>query len=181
MNKLILALVLLLSFGILAQENENNTPAKPSVEIFAAAATGNLEQIKLHIAAGTYLNAKEPMKGSSPLITSIVFNHTDVANELIKAGADINQKNNEGSTPLITATVFCRVDIVKELLEKGADKSITNPDGKTALQIAQVPFKYIKPVYDQLAKGLAPIGVKFDYDYIEKTRPIIADMLKESN
>jgi uncharacterized protein len=39
-------------------------------------------------------------------------------------------------------------------------------------------FQEAKPAYDMLGSMLAPLGLKFDYAYIEKTRPVIAALLK---
>lgn len=75
----------------------------PDVDLHMAALTGNLEAIQQHIQAGSDLNLREPTRGSTPLITAIVFDKPEVAKALIDAGADINLQNNEGSTPLITA------------------------------------------------------------------------------
>jgi hypothetical protein len=64
------------------------------------------------------------------------------------------------------------------LLEKGADKSITNKFGATPYQTVAGPFAESKNVYDMIGKMLEPMGLKLDYPYIEKTRPVIAEMLK---
>ena len=159
--------------------NEQGTDVKkPSMDLFAAAATGNAEEINLHIKAGSDLNVKEPGRGSSPLLTAIVFDKFNAVEALIKGGADINQQNNEGSTPLLTAAVFCRFEAVKILLDNGADKTIKNAAGKTALDAVSAPFEKVKPVYDNLAKSMAPMGIRFDYKYLKETRPKIAELLK---
>ena len=76
--------------------NEQSADAKkPTIDLFAAAATGNVEEINLHIKAGSDLNVKEPGRGSSPLLTAIVFDKFNAVEALIKGGADINQQNNE--------------------------------------------------------------------------------------
>ena len=64
------------------------------------------------------------------------------------------------------------------LLENGVDKSILNIYGSTALISVAGPFNEVKPIYDEFAKGLGPLGLKLDYEQLEKTRPIIAEMLK---
>ena len=112
------------------------------------------------------------------MITAATFGHTNVAKALIDAGADINQKNNDGSTALITAAFFCRIEIVEALLSNGADKSIRNMSGSTALDVVSSPFGEMKGIYDFIGSALEPFGLKLDYDRIEKTRPVIADLLK---
>jgi ankyrin repeat protein len=150
----------------------------PEVDIHTAVLTGNKEALKQHIAAGTDINEKDPFGGSSPLISASLFGKTDEAKILIDAGADINFQNNDGSTALHTASFFCRPEIVRLLLDKGADKTITNKFGATAYQSISGPFADSKNVYDVLGKALAPLGLKLDYAYLEKTRPEIAELLK---
>jgi hypothetical protein len=64
------------------------------------------------------------------------------------------------------------------LLEHGADKTITNKFDATPYQTVAGPFAETKPAYDMIGKLLEPMGLKLDYAHIEKTRPVIADMLK---
>ena len=118
------------------------------------------------------------MGGSSPLITASLFGKTEMAKALIDAGANINFTNNEGSTALHTAAFFCRTEIVQMLLDKGADKTVKNNYGSTAYESVAGPFKDIKSTYQMMEQMLAPMGLKVDYDYLEKTRPVIAEMLK---
>ena len=150
----------------------------PQMDIHTAVVTGNLEAVQQHIAAGTDLNEKDPFGGSSPLISAAVFGKTEEAKALIEAGADLNFQNNDGSTALHTAAFFCRPEIVRMLLDKGADKTIRNNFGATAYESVAGPFGEIKNTYDMMGTLLGPMGLKLDYPYIEKTRPVIAEMLK---
>lgn len=159
---------------------QNKKPGKeaPSVDIHTAVVTDNRDAIKQHIAAGSNINEKDPYGGSSPLISAALFGKTEIAKLLIDAGADINFQNNEGSTALHTAAFFCRPEIVKMLLEKKADKTIKNKYNSTAYESVAGPYADLKPTYEGLEKMLSPMGLKLDFDYIEKTRPEIAQMLK---
>lgn len=150
----------------------------PQIDIHTAVLTDNFDAVKQHIAAGSNLNEKDPFGGSSPLITASLFGKTEMARTLIDAGADINFQNNDGSTALLTASFFCRPEIVKLLLEKGADKTIKNKFSSTAYESVAAPFADVKNTYDMMGKMLAPMGLKLDYAYMEKTRPEIAAMLK---
>ena len=71
----------------------------PKIDIQAAIISDNLEIVKQHIAAGTDINMKNPMSGSTPLITAATFGKTAVAKALLDAGADKTLKNNHGATP----------------------------------------------------------------------------------
>ncbi len=150
----------------------------PSVDIHTTVASGNVEVLKQHLAAGTNINEKDPFGGSSPLISASLFGKTEIAKILIDAGAEINIQNNDGSTALHTASFFCRPEIVAMLLKKGADKTIKNNFGSTAYESVAGSFNDVKQVYDMMGGMLSPMGLKLDYQYIEKTRPEIAAMLK---
>jgi uncharacterized protein len=150
----------------------------PDVDIHTAVLTSNQVALKQHIEAGTNINEKDPFGGSSPLITACVFGKTEAAKILIDAGADLNFQNNDGSTALHSAAFFCRPEIVAMLLDKGADKSITNKFGATPYQSVAGSFAEAKPAYDMIGKLLQPMGLQLDYAHIEKTRPVVAEMLK---
>ena len=150
----------------------------PKIDIHTAIITGDMGALRQHIAAGSNLNEKDPLGGSSPLISASLFGKTAMAKALIDAGADLNFQNNDGSTALHTAAFFCRPEIVQLLLDKGADKTIKNKYGSTAYESVAGPFAAIKSSYEGLGKMLEPMGLKLDYSYLEKTRPEIAAMLK---
>lgn len=97
---------------------------------------------------------------------------------LIDGGADLNLQNNEGSTALHTAAFFCHPEIVKMLLQKGADKTIRNNYGKTAYESVEGAFAEVKPIYESLGNILQPMGLRLDYSQLQKTRPVIAALLR---
>lgn len=150
----------------------------PSVDIHTAVVTDNRDAIRQHIAAGSDINQKDPYGGSSPLISAALFGKTEIAKLLLDAGADVNFQNNDGSTALHTAAFFCRPEIVKMLLDKKADKSIRNKYNSTAYESVAGPYADLKPTYEAMQQMLAPMGLKLDYAYIEKTRPEVATLLK---
>ncbi|HIC25342.1 MAG TPA: ankyrin repeat domain-containing protein, partial [Gammaproteobacteria bacterium] len=71
----------------------------PSVDIWEAAWTGDVEAVKSQLAAGADLNKKDSI-GRTPLYYSALEGHTEVAELLIAKGADVNAKTNTGRTPL---------------------------------------------------------------------------------
>jgi ankyrin repeat protein len=177
----LLALLFTIAFCIENKAFSQNTAVvkTPPIDIFNAILTDNLPVLKQHIAAGTYLNQKDPFGGgSSPLIIASLLGKTLMAKALIDAHADLNFRNNDGSTALHIASFFCRPEIVKMLLQRGADKTIKNKYGSTAYESVAGTFTKVKDVYDMTGKMLAPLGLKLDYTYIEKTRPEIASLLK---
>jgi ankyrin repeat protein len=161
-----------------SSEVEEKKTEAPAMDIHTATVLGDMKVIQQHIDAGSDLNEREPSLGSTPLISASVFGRTDVARALIEAGADVNLQNNEGSTALHTAAFLCRTEIVEMLLAKGADKDLLNIYGSTPLASVAGPFEPVKPIYDEFSKNLGPLGFKLDYEQVEATRPVIADMLR---
>ncbi|MDT7829561.1 ankyrin repeat domain-containing protein [Pricia sp. S334] len=151
---------------------------RPEMDIQAAILSDNLEAVKQHIKAGTDLDKKDAMSGSTPLITAASFGKIKMAQELIDAGADLTAKNNDGATALHTAAFFCRVEIVQMLIDANVDKSARNNFGATARESVMGPFADIKPIYEMLQQQLRPMGLQIDLNEIEKTRPVIAMMLE---
>jgi hypothetical protein len=174
----VIALSLLGTLLVLLCDLRGSAQKTSSGDIHAAIVAGNRETVKQYIAAGCDLNVRDPLGGSSPLITACVFDRTEMARMLIDAGADVNFKNNDGSTPLHSAVFFCRPEIVRMLLARSADKTIRNKYGQTAGETVSAPFANLKPVYEGIGRLLEPMGLKLDYVYIEKTRPQIVGLLK---
>ncbi|MHA7101149.1 ankyrin repeat domain-containing protein [Roseivirga pacifica] len=181
-------LIMLVALSACGQKNSGTeeggkaaTTAKvkaPKISIHDAVISGNSEALQQHIDARTDLNKKDPFGGSSPLIIATVFDKTEMALTLIKAGANLNMKNNEGSTALHTAAFFCRLDILKALIDAGADQSIKNNFNTTAYESVVIPFDQVEPVYKMMGQQLAPMGLTLDMARIEKSRPEVAKMLK---
>lgn len=150
----------------------------PKIDLQTAVITGNLEVVRQHIQAGSDIDEKEPFNGSSPLITAATFGKTEIAQELINAGADLSVTNNDGSTALHAAAFFCRVEIVQQLIDAKADKSLLNNFGATPRETVAGSFAEIQPVYEMIQEQLEPFGLNLDMSEVEKTRPVIAMMLQ---
>jgi hypothetical protein len=156
----------------------SNDVKAPDIDIHTAVLYGNIEAIKQHIKAGTDLDTKEPMGGSTPLISAITFDQKEIAKILISAGADLEIQNNDGSSALHVAAFFCRIEMVQMLVNEKVDQSMRNNFGTTALETISGPFTDIKPVYEMMQVQLGPLGLKLDLAEIEKSRPIVANILK---
>ncbi|CDW61218.1 Ank 2 domain containing protein [Trichuris trichiura] len=59
--------------------------------------------------------------------------HYDIAELLIRQGADINRKSKSGTTPLIDAVINDHIDVIQLLLENGADVNVKDRHGQSAL------------------------------------------------
>lgn len=151
---------------------------KPKIDIQTAIITDNVEIVRQHIEAGTNINVKDQLSGSTPLITAATFGKKEIAKLLIDANAALDIKNNEGSTALHSAAFFCHIEIVQMLMDAGADKTIKNNHGATPRDAVIGPFAELKPVYEMLQQQLEPLGLKLDYQELEQARPVIAMMLQ---
>lgn len=175
-----LGLVLLGSSSCTQSEKDGVVESEmvaPKVTIQEAAFFGNTDAMKKHISAKTDLNQKDDY-GSTPLHIASTFGKTEVARLLIEGGADLNATSADGSTPLHIAAFYGRTEIVKALLTQNADVSIRNSYKATALESVETPFENVKPVYDQLSKDLGGFGLRLDYDDLEASRPVIAELIK---
>ena len=72
----------------------------PSVDIHEAAWDGNIESVKQHLDAGTDVNAKDTILGTTPLHEAANNGQKEVAELLIAKGADVNAKDDVGDTPV---------------------------------------------------------------------------------
>jgi len=55
----------------------------------------------------------------------------------LKAGADVNHKNNLGYTTLMRAAQTSRTEIMKVLIQSGADLNAKTNEGLTVLTVAE--------------------------------------------
>ena len=177
---LISTLLLLSACGNRVNNQDKNRSSAPELDLQSAIIMNDYNTVVKHIEAGTDLNSVEPEGGSTPLITSIVFGRNEISKALISAGTDLSIKNLEGSDALFISAMFCRTETLKLLIEKGADPQTVNKYGSTPLETAELPFQVIKPVYDEISKGLGPFGLKLDYIRLESERPVVAEILRSA-
>ncbi len=111
---------------------------KPSEQIFAAAANGDLELLKSLEQKGGSLNLQNArMHSWTPLIGAIYFSKTNTIQYLIGRGVDLNLRDRDGQTALMWAVRVVDTNTVKLLLESGADTTIKDIDGVDALSDAK--------------------------------------------
>jgi hypothetical protein len=159
------------------QTGPRSTAGTPTVDLWTATATGNVEAIQQHVSAGTDLNAKEPANGSTPLIVAAVFGQTEAAGLLVKNGVEVDARNNDGSTALLTAAFFCHQEIVQLLLESGADVNAKNNAGRTPLDTVSAAWSpELEGTYTSFAESFQ---IQLDLGKLRSTRPVVADMLRK--
>ena len=102
------------------QSPEPPTVEAPDISIHEAAAKGNIEAVKQHLAAGTDVNAKNGER-CAPLHLAAGEGHKDIAELLVTKGADVSAKDEEGETPLDWAILLNQSETAN-LLRKHASK-----------------------------------------------------------
>ena len=111
---------------------------KTSKELIAlsdAVRTGNIEDVKKHLAAGADVNAKD-MYEDTPLYEAVKLGYKGIAELLLANGADVNVKNNVGWVPLHMATALDHKEIVELLVTNGANVDAKDDDGSTPMHYA---------------------------------------------
>ena len=78
---------------------EPPTAEAPDISIHQAAAKGNIEAVKQHLAAGADVNAKAGI-GWTPLHHAARTGHKEIVELLITNGANVNAKPDDWYTPL---------------------------------------------------------------------------------
>jgi hypothetical protein len=151
--------------------------AGPEVDIWKAAANGNIEAIKQHLEAGTNVDAKEPLGGATPLIVAAVFGRVETTKLLIEKGANVKAGSNDGATALHAAAFFCHTEIVKLLLDKGADVNAKNIRGETPLDaVAGEWSRELEDIYKWFSELWS---LQLDLGRIKAARPQVAALIRK--
>jgi ankyrin repeat protein len=87
------------------------------------------------------LSVKACEEGETPLGEAIAQGQTDIAKEIILAGANVNIADNKGTSPLMYASFYCEEDVVSLLVKHGANVNATDSDGTSALMNAAYQCK----------------------------------------
>jgi ferric-dicitrate binding protein FerR (iron transport regulator) len=112
----------------------------PVVGIWVAAAQGNLEAVKRHLAAGAEIDAMViapgiPASGATPLHLAVLCDQGKVAQFLIQNRANLNAKakDEHGGTPLHWAAALGRIEMARRLIDAGAEVNAEDNHGFTPL------------------------------------------------
>ncbi|RUM60358.1 MAG: hypothetical protein DSY53_00845 [Persephonella sp.] len=90
----------------------------PDRMLLTASKSGNIEYVKLAIAKGANLNAKDD-KGSTALHWAVYYGYKDIVRLLIMQGANPYITDNYGLTPIDVARFNQKTEILKIFKELG--------------------------------------------------------------
>lgn len=110
--------------------------AGAEVDVFAAAATGRLDDLRRTTNERTINSVS--YDGWTPLHLAAFFGHLEAARLLLAEGADVKAVSRNGmkNTPLHAATAGRHGELALLLLQHGADPAALDAGGYTPLQIA---------------------------------------------
>ena len=103
---------------------------------FNAVRSGDLAIVKKQLSEQPELIYVTDDRGSSPLILASYYDHIDLTETLIQAGAHVNFKDASGNTALMGVCFKSVVELAELLIKEGADVNITNSTGASALIFA---------------------------------------------
>jgi len=110
----------------------------PDITIHDAAAKGNLEAVKHHLAAGMNVNTQDD-SGRTPLHWAVYQNHKEIVGLLIANSADVNARFGvEQFTPLFAAAINDNKEIAEFLITNGADVNEKYQNNINPLLIAAI-------------------------------------------
>jgi CubicO group peptidase (beta-lactamase class C family) len=121
---------------------------------------------------------------------AIVTGNYDAVKQHIKAGSDLNEKDQFGSTPLNIAATFGRTEIAKALIDAGADPNALNSDGSSPLHTAAFfcrteivkalmengGNRYLKNQYGSTAFDIVAVPFDVDKDIYDKLGAALAPL-----
>lgn len=102
---------------------------------------GNVDNVKELLRQGASID-QEDAEGNSLLQIALQKIHFDLAQYLIRTGANIEHRNKAGTTPLMTAAFACAErDVIELLIERGADLLAVDKKGENAADYARGPVR----------------------------------------
>jgi ankyrin repeat protein len=103
--------------------------------LIAAVKRGDAGAVRAVLQQRPDVNESEP-DGTTALHWAVHGDRVDLADALIRAGAQVNRANRYGATPVWLAATSGSARMLALLLEAGADAKAPNADGETALMAA---------------------------------------------
>lgn len=139
--------------------------SRPTMSFHEAISTGNLPEVKANMAWEWTAQANSPVDktGMMPLHLAAMHNQPDVAEYLIRRGANVNSRGCfswEGGTPLHVAAASGHATVAKVLLSHGARTDTLDGRGRTAAAIAAVNNNpALQTVFQQAEQAAVAKGI----------------------
>lgn len=130
-------------------------------DIHNAVQNRDMNTVKILLEENPNLINSKDNENNSPLHYAAILDIPDIAEFLLKKGADINLRGSFGRTPLFFAASFGSYNTCLVLIEKGSDLNIKNIEGRRPLYYA-VYWKRREIVEKLLSSG-AYVDIKGDY------------------
>ncbi|MHC5217248.1 ankyrin repeat domain-containing protein [Enterococcus sp. LJL128] len=158
--------------------------------LLQAVAAGDLEKVQLIIGDSDYQIDEVNDKKETPLLIAVHNNQIEIAEQLMAAGADINQQDEIQDSPYLYAGAQGRTEILKYMLEnEEPNQAVVNRFGGNAL-IPAAEKGHLENVKLLLADGRSAINHQNNYGYTalieavglrdgsEVYQQIVAELLK---
>ena len=160
--------------------------AKPHLDIFEAAAAGEQARVQELLERDPALARAAAIDGGTALHLAAYFRHAEIAQALIRAGADVNAvaPGFGNVQPLHSAAAGHQLSIVKMLLEAAANPNARQHMGYTALheaansgdvEMARLLLKYGADPAAQTDTGQTALAIAE-----EKGKSEVATLLREA-
>ncbi len=105
-------------------------------DIFEAVRADSAARLKSLLDADPGLASLKDDMGRTPLQIAALYGYADVADALIRSGADINTKDKFGKTPLRNALQSEESEVVRRLVSAGAEIAVAGEEGRDTLHRA---------------------------------------------
>ena len=125
----------------------------PSVDIWTAAQTGNIEAVKQHLADGVDVNSKSDI-GRTPLDVAIAFKQPLITDLLRKHGGKTRDELKAAESIEVAAELG-NIEAVKQHLDDGTEVNAKDENGLTPLHFAKT-----KEIADLLISKGADVNAK---------------------
>ena len=125
----------------LLRQNDAQVASPDREDICYAAKNGNIDALRKHLESAADINLRDRRFGITPLAWAALGGHAEIAELLLRSGADVNAKNRDAGTALHGAAFFGRVEVVELLLKNGANTNAKHESGDSPLDSAKVDWE----------------------------------------
>jgi surface polysaccharide O-acyltransferase-like enzyme len=142
-----------------------------TINIWRAAASGDLITVQLLVNSGVSVNEADPVYSISPLAWAATGDHAETVAFLLESSAAPNLRMGDENIPLHTACFFGAHASAELMIEAGADLSARNIHGETPADA----MRHERGTVDFIANLL---GMSVDFDRVTSGRAEIAKLIE---